>query len=133
MTTRLIAERIRSPPRRYGKQTTVSPGGTERTTLIVHPNENELNSNLEQTILHLREELRPENTAKAQDPKSLEFFHFCDLQYSHDPYRYILDCNKVYRFIWFQCFREQRKKGGPKKQEVQELVAITLTMMSMNR
>jgi Centromere DNA-binding protein complex CBF3 subunit, domain 2 len=114
MTTRLISSRIRSPPRRYAKQTTISPGGTERISLIVHPNENELNSNLEQTILHLREELRPENTAKAQDPKVMEYFHFCDIHYGHDPYRYSLECNKVYRFMWYQCFREQKQKGGTK-------------------
>jgi len=86
--------------------------------LIEHPNENELNSNLEQTVLHLREELRPANTAKAQDPKVLEYFQFCDIHYGHDPYRYSLECNKVYRFIWYQCFREQRKKGGTKAQRI---------------
>jgi hypothetical protein len=114
MTTRLIADCIRSPPRRYTSTQYTSPNGTVRTSLVVHPNENELNSNLEQTVLHLREELRPVNTAKAQDPKVLEYFQFCDIHYSHDPYRYVLECNKVYRFIWYQCFREQRKKGGTK-------------------
>jgi Centromere DNA-binding protein complex CBF3 subunit, domain 2 len=116
MTTRLIAGAIRSPPRRVTQEKYTSPGGTERITLLVHPNENELNSNLEQTVLHLREAERPTNTAKSQDPKVKEFFDFCDIHYSRDPYKYNLDCNKVYRFMWYQCFREQRKKGGTKVQ-----------------
>jgi Centromere DNA-binding protein complex CBF3 subunit, domain 2 len=86
--------------------------------MLVHPNENQLNSNLEQTVLHLREDHRPTNTAKTQDPKVKEFFHFCDIHYGHDPYKYILDCNKVYRFMWYQCFREQRKKGGTKADRI---------------
>lgn len=118
MTTRLIADRLRSPPRRYTTTQFTSPGGTQRTGVIAHPNENELNSNLEQTVLHLREELRPVNTAKAQDPKVLEYFQFCDIHYGHDPYKYVLECNKVYRFIWYQCFREQRKKGGTKAERL---------------
>jgi hypothetical protein len=118
MTTRLIVDRLRSPPRRYTTTTTTSPGGTQRTAVIAHPDENELNSYLEQTVLHLREELRPVNTARAQDPKVLEYFQFCDIHYSHDPYRYVLECNKVYRFIWYQCFRNQRKKGGTKEERV---------------
>ena len=67
-------------------------------------------------MLHLREDLRPTNTARAQDPIVLEYFQFCDYQYQQDPYKYILDCNKVYRFMWYQCFREQKKKGGTKEQ-----------------
>ncbi|MGL5934762.1 MAG: hypothetical protein ACRCZI_03965, partial [Cetobacterium sp.] len=113
MTTLLIASRLRTPTRQSTRQYT-SPGGTESILTLVHPNENQLNSNLEQTVLHLREDLRPDNTAKAQDPKVQEYFQFCDYQYGHDPYKYILECNKVYRFMWYQCFREQRRKGGTK-------------------
>jgi Centromere DNA-binding protein complex CBF3 subunit, domain 2 len=113
-TTQLIAASLRSPPRRYTRQPYTSPGGTEGFTFLLHPNENELNSNLEQTVLHLREDIRPGNTAKTQDPKVKEYFQFCDIHYGHDPYKYNLDCNKVYRFMYYQCFREQRKKGGTK-------------------
>jgi hypothetical protein len=114
MTSRLIASKLRSPPRRYTTTTTVSPGGTSTNHLVLHPNEHELNSNLEQTVLNLREETRPVNTQRTQDPKVLEFFQFCDIHYGHDPYRYTLETGKVYRFMWYQSFREQRKKGGTK-------------------
>lgn len=115
MTSRLIAARIRSPPRRYTSNQVTSPGGTVTNVAVLqHPNDFELNSNLEQTVLHLREECRPLNTQKAQDPKVLEYFQYCDLEYEHDPYRYTLNCARVYRFMWYQCFREQKKKGGTK-------------------
>jgi Centromere DNA-binding protein complex CBF3 subunit, domain 2 len=119
MTTRLIAARVRSPPPRYSRlSTTTSPGGTVTATVIRHPNELELNSQLEQQVLHLREEYRPDNTQKAQDPKILEYFHYCDVVWDHDPYKYILSCEKVYRFMFYLCFREQKAKGGTKAQRV---------------
>jgi Centromere DNA-binding protein complex CBF3 subunit, domain 2 len=65
-------------------------------------------------VLQLREDCRPANTARTQDPKVLEYFGFCDVHYSHDPYKYVLESNKVYRFMWYQSFREQRKRGGTK-------------------
>ena len=117
MTTRLIASRLRRPAPVFTRTaTTTSPGGTRTAhgVSVRHPNELELNSNLEQTVLELREEYRPENSANQQDPKILEFFHFCDLVYAHDPYKYTLSCEKVYRFMFYQCFREQKSKGGTK-------------------
>jgi hypothetical protein len=119
MTTRLISSRLRSPPRRYTSERVTTPGGTERLVArLLLPNENELNANLEEAVLNLREEYRPENTQKAQDPKVLEYFQFCDVIYGHDPYRYTLCCARVYRFFWYLCFREQRKKGGTKAQRL---------------
>lgn len=119
MTTRLIADRLRSPPRRYTTRQDTSPGGTVTNVAILQtPNAFEQNSSLEQLVLHMREESRPDNTRKTQDPKVLEYFQFCDIEYPHDPYRHILSCGPVYRFMWFQCFREQRKKGGTKAQRV---------------
>lgn len=119
MTTRLIADRLRSPPRRYTTRKDTSPGGTVTNIAILQtPNAFEQNASLEQLVLHIREESRPDNTRKAQDPKVLEYFQFCDIEYPHDPYRHILSCGPVYRFMWYQCFREQRKKGGTKAQRV---------------
>jgi Centromere DNA-binding protein complex CBF3 subunit, domain 2 len=85
---------------------------------VLSPNAFERNAGLEQLVLHMREENRPENTQKAQDPKVLEYFEFCDHEYPHDLYRHILSTGPVYRFMWYQCFREQRKKGGTKAQRV---------------
>jgi Centromere DNA-binding protein complex CBF3 subunit, domain 2 len=119
MTSRVIASRLRTPPRRYATTQRTSPGGTVTdVTRLLSPNENELNSNLEEAVLNLRDDVRPENTAKSQDPKVLEYFQYCDVIYEWDPYRCILSCAKVYRFMWYTCFREQRPKGATKAQRL---------------
>jgi hypothetical protein len=118
-TSRLIASRIGGPAARYAPlATTTSPGGTRTVTGVVAlPNELELNANLEQTVLELREESRPSNTAAAQDPKVQEFFHFCDVVYDHDQFKYNLNCDKVYRFMFYVSFREQKARGQTKAQK----------------
>ena len=57
---------------------------------------------------------RPSNTKKAYDPKKKEWYDFCDHQYrSLEPYmRYTVNNDKLYRFIYYQCFREQKTRKG---------------------
>jgi Centromere DNA-binding protein complex CBF3 subunit, domain 2/Transcriptional activator of glycolytic enzymes len=99
-----------------------SPGGVigspSSLLRLRHPNDVALNSLLEETILEMREEGRPANTAKTMDNKIREFFQFCDLQYPNDPYNYILEFEKVYRFMFYQSFREQKKRGGSKQERL---------------
>ena len=59
---------------------------------------------------------RPENSQKAYEPKIREFEHFCELNYVNDIYKYNLDAEKVYHFMFYQAFREKRKRGGTKLQ-----------------
>jgi hypothetical protein len=60
---------------------------------------------------------RPENSQKVYEPKIREFELFCELNYSHDPhYKHIVDHDKVYNFMFFQAFREKKKRGGTKAQ-----------------
>ena len=84
--------------------------------MLRHPDDVALNSQLETAILQMREQSRPANTAKAIDPKIEEYFQFCDELYPQDQYRYSLDYEKVYRFMWYQVFREQKPRGGNKSQ-----------------
>ena len=79
-----------------------------------HPDDVELNSRLETATLSMREGLRPTNTAKAIDPKIEEYFQFCDCVYPSDPYKYNLCYEKVYRFMWYTCFREKKKRAYTK-------------------
>ena len=77
-----------------------------------HPNDLAQNINLKHVVAGLRETGRCGKTQKANDPKTMEIFCFCDLCYPDDPYKYILTCEKVYRFMWYQCFCERKKSGG---------------------
>lgn len=84
--------------------------------MIRHPDDLALNSQLETAILQMRDLSRPANTAKAIDPKMEEYFQFCDAIYPNDQYGYCLVYEKVYRFMWYQVFREQKPRGGKRSQ-----------------
>ena len=76
--------------------------------LLRHPNDVGLNSRLEVATMELRDGSRPTNTSKTMEPKIQEFFQFCELVYPLDQHKYNLDYEKVYRFMWYQAFREQK-------------------------
>ena len=67
----------------------------------------------------MREGLRPTNTAKAVDPKIEEYFQFCEAVYPSDPYKYTLCYEKVYRFMWYTCFREKKTRAYTKHQRME--------------
>ena len=46
------------------------------------------------------------------DPKAKEYFSYCDLVYPNDPFKYNLEYTKVYKFMYYQAFREQKQRGG---------------------
>ena len=58
----------------------------------------------------------PENTRKAQDPKKDEYRNFCKELWPHDDNATVLTHEKVYRFMYYQAFREQKPRGGSKKE-----------------
>lgn len=60
----------------------------------------------------------PENAAKAFDPKTQEFFKCCDYVHAGDMKKCHLTHEKVHRFVFHQCFRERKKKGGKKGERV---------------
>jgi hypothetical protein len=68
-------------------------------------------------VLEMSEALRPTNTQKAFDPKIDEFFQFCDIIFPRDLYRYTLDSNKVYKFMFFVSFRDDKNKAGTKEEK----------------
>ena len=50
-------------------------------------------------------------TAKAFGPKILEFHQYCDCCYPNHYSKYHLEYDKVYRFMFYQVYREKRKDG----------------------
>ncbi len=82
--------------------------------LLQHPNDVELQGTLKENVWRLLEAEDPENTRKAYEPKMKEYFEFCKTVYPNDPHFNILTREKMYRFMYFQAFREKKKRGGPR-------------------
>jgi hypothetical protein len=59
---------------------------------------------------------RKKNTALAYDPKCEEFYRFCDYHSKHHPeaLRYTVNANRLFAFLTYHAFREQRQRGGKK-------------------
>jgi Centromere DNA-binding protein complex CBF3 subunit, domain 2 len=57
---------------------------------------------------------RPENSQRVYEPKITEFELFCDHVYPHCQFRYNMDGEKFYKFLFWTAFREQKKRGGKK-------------------
>lgn len=111
VTTDFISSFLRScasPPQ-------LSAGGPSNVaTGFRNPNAGNQVSNMRTYILQLSEECRPKNSSKSYDGKVAEFFQFCDLVFPMDPYKYCLNFDKVYKFMFYQSFREKKAYGGNK-------------------
>jgi hypothetical protein len=79
---------------------------------LQHPNEMALNVNLQESVWRLLENDDPPNTKKQQEPKMKEYFEFCRMMYPNDPHFNILKREKMYQFMYYQAFREKKKRGG---------------------
>lgn len=99
-----------SPTRPHGSAA-VATGGT----LLRNPNDVGVNSRMAQFVQDSRHVGRPVNTTLAFEPKIMEFEEFCDHCYSHDPFRYNLDHEKLYKFMFYTSMREKKKRGGRRK------------------
>jgi hypothetical protein len=95
-----------SPP------TTAAPTGAP---IPPPPMQCELTSRMEQSVLDVREKFRPEQTADVYDNKTQEYLQFALHVYPLDPYRNSLNAEKIYRFMFYQTFRGQKKRGGKRR------------------
>jgi hypothetical protein len=96
-----------SPPPAQQQQLTVRGA-------IQSPLYADLNPTLEQAVLRIRRVYTPESSNKIYDGKTAEYFQYCDYCHPNDPYSKILDANKVYKFMFYQAFRGQKERGGPR-------------------
>ena len=62
----------------------------------------------------LRSEV-PENTIKQQKPKQDEYNDFCKTVWPDNDLAIIMNHEKVYKFMYYQAFREQKPRGGRKR------------------
>ncbi len=72
----------------------------------------DFNSMLEQAVLAIQREYTPDNSNNIYNNKMKEYFQFWDCCYARDNYNKVLEANKLYRFMFFQPFRNQKKRGG---------------------
>jgi hypothetical protein len=88
------------------------PGQQPQKPMIQPPLTVDMNPILEQTVLAIQREYTSDNSNDIYDNKTKESFQFCDHCYPTDNYNNVLDANKLYRFIFYQAFRNQKKGGG---------------------
>ena len=77
------------------------------------PEETDADSKREQVVLRMTDFNRPENTTRAYEGKTEEYYEYCDAVYPRDRGRYTLKPFRVYRFIFYQAMRPKKKRGGP--------------------
>ena len=87
----------------------------DTSTMLAPPDFTKEISRMEQLVMDQQDEYAPENSDKIYTGKTLEFEQFCDYVYPRDHYKYVVKPDKLYRFMFYQTFREQKKKGGNSK------------------
>ncbi|KAG7365502.1 glycolytic enzyme transcriptional activator [Nitzschia inconspicua] len=76
---------------------------------------------LQKFLIDMREADDSENTKKEYLPKLKEWFQYCDHVHKNDPFRYNLNFEKVYLFIFYQTFRQQKKRGGNRQLQQEDM------------
>jgi hypothetical protein len=80
--------------------------------MIQPPLNVDVNPLLEQAVLAMQREYTPDSSNDIYDNKTKEYFQYCNCCYPFDHYNKVLDANKLYRFMFYQAFRSQKKRGG---------------------
>ena len=88
---------------------------------LPNPNDVSVPKNMQTLVMQLNDYGDGDGggTDKSYTPKIREFFHFCRLLYPESPSKYVLDFDKVYRFMFYTCFREQFPRGLSKAKRAQ--------------
>lgn len=84
------------------------PEETHDEEMVDTPRLTGVNENLHRVTEQTRILARPSNTCKAYDGKRKELEDYLDQVWANDHYRRLLNEDKVYRFVFYQCAREKR-------------------------
>jgi hypothetical protein len=109
-TTNMQALWLRGWPRRHGAAASTLINIEKQ--MLMQPDETAQDARLEQIILDITNEYRPDSTSTTYDAKSKEYFGYCTSLYPGDCYAMVLSQYKVYRFMFYQSFCNQKKRGG---------------------
>ena len=72
----------------------------------------------ERTVNQFNHESRPKSVQNVYDGKKMEYMQFCECVYSRDPYKYTINNQKAYDFLFYQVMREKKPVGGRKNEDV---------------
>jgi hypothetical protein len=85
--------------------------------MLANPNATAIGARMAGYVTAIRSEGRRKNTALAFDPKEQEYREFCDHVYPHDSYRYTINSDKCYKFMFYTAFRDKKATGRAKKKK----------------
>ena len=101
---------LRGRPRRNHGPPPVPPIPNNGSEIVWTPGQD--TTAYESAVVELLNNERPESTRRALDPKIDQYYSYCDQAYPDDRYKYILNEKYVFRFMFYQVMRSQRKRGG---------------------
>ena len=70
---------------------------------------------MEYTIVDTSALHRPERSQVVYDSKTAEWEQFCQYVYKTSPFVYNLSADKIFRFMFYQAYRNKKKRGGNKE------------------
>ena len=101
------------PPNLVSPVANKRPGDDNPPAVLPDPTTFGEETRMQQSVLNLADSLKPPNSSKSIDSKIQEYFEFVDhVCGGNDPYRYVLRNDNMYKFMFFQTFRGQKKRGG---------------------
>ena len=71
----------------------------------------------ERTVNQYQHNHRPKSVQNVYDGKKMEYMQFCEMIYPHDPYKYTINNQKAYNFIFYQVMREKKTSGGRRPED----------------
>jgi hypothetical protein len=72
------------------------------------------NSVMQQHVEAQRSDIRPDSIKNVYDNKKKEYELYCEVVYPDDQFKYTVDADKTYAFLYYQAHRLQKKRGKPK-------------------
>ena len=72
----------------------------------------------ERTVNQYNHNHRPKSVQNVYDGKRMEYMQFCEKVYATDPYKYTVNNQKAYDFIFYQVMREKKSVGGRKDEDL---------------
>jgi hypothetical protein len=97
---------------------------------LANPNMVVTNGHMAGFVTAMRAEGKRKNTALAFGPKMQEFEEFCEYVYPQDPYKYTIDSEKCYRFMFYTAFME-KKPTGKRKSKLEAARKMSRTMPNL--
>ena len=112
------------------RSSTQSASNQSAAASLPNPDDVAVSKNMQTLVLQLNDfgtEDDDKNTDKAYNNKIREFFQFCELVYGDQPNWYVLDFEKVYRFMFYTSFREQPPKGRELILQGENILTLSIT------